>query len=203
MAITNLSTSSLVSGVKRRRVWDQTATTDGFFQIATTTLNVAASTVTFSSIPADYTHLQIRASYQTSRGTYPLDKIFIRFNSDSGSNYSCHNLKGDGSSASSGAENSTQIVDADSSSTTAASGGLVFGPLIMDILDYANTNKYKTIRMLKGFDTNGTVSGYGGRVGLISGNWRSTSAITSITFTVDNAANYSANSKFSLYGIKG
>ena len=203
MAITSLSTSSLVSGVKRRRVWDQTATTDGFFQIATTTLGSATSTVTFSSIPADYTHLQIRASYQTSRVTYPLDKIFIRFNSDSGSNYSCHNLKSDGSSASSGAENSTQIVDADSSSTTAASGGLVFGPLIMDILDYANTNKYKTILMLKGFDTNGTVSGYGGRVGLISGNWRSTSAITSITFTVDNAANYSANSKFSLYGIKG
>jgi hypothetical protein len=89
------------------------------------------------------------------------------------------------------------------SSTTAASGGLVFGSLIMDILDYANTNKYKTTRGIIGFDTNGTVAGYGGRVGLISGNWRSTSAITSITFTVDNAANYSANSKFSLYGIKG
>lgn len=202
MAISSLSTSSMVSGVKRRKIWDQSATTDGFFQIATTTLNVATSTVTFSSIPGTYTHLQLRASYQTSRGTYPLDKIFIRFNSDSSSNYSCHNLKGDGASASSGAENSTQIVDADSSSTTAASGGLVFGPLIMDILDYANTNKYKTVRMLKGFDTNGTVSGYGGRVGLISGNWRSTSAITSITFTVDNAANYSANSIFSLYGVK-
>jgi hypothetical protein len=174
-----------------------------FYQIATTTLGSATSTVTFSSIPADYTHLQIRASYQTSRGTYPLDKIFIRFNSDTASNYSSHNLKGDGASASSGAENTTQIVDADSSSTTAASGGLVFGALIMDILDYANTNKYKTTRALSGFDTNGTVSGYGGRAALISGNWRSTSAITSITFTVDNAANYSANSKFSLYGIKG
>jgi hypothetical protein len=173
-----------------------------FYQIATTTLGSATSTVTFSSIPADYTHLQIRASYQTSRVTYPLDKIFIRFNSDSGSNYSSHNLKGDGASASSGAENTTQIVDADSSSTTAASGGLVFGTLIMDILDYANTNKYKTTRALSGFDTNGTVSGYGGRAALISGNWRSTSAITSITFTVDNAANYSANSKFSLYGVK-
>jgi hypothetical protein len=203
MAITNLSTSSLVSGVKRRRVWDQTATTDGFFQIATTTLNVAASTVTFSSIPADYTHLQIRASYQTSRGTYPLDKIFIRFNSDTASNYSSHNLKGDGGGAYSGAENTDKITDGDMSSTTAASGGLFFGSLIMDILDYANTNKYKTTRGIIGFDTNGTVAGYGGRVGLISGNWRSTSAITSITFTVDNAANYSANSKFSLYGIKG
>ena len=203
MAITSLSTSSLVSGVKRRRVWDQTATTDGFFQIATTTLGSATSTVTFSSIPADYTHLQIRASYQTSRVTYPLDKIFIRFNSDSGSNYSCHNLKGDGSSASSGAENSTQIVDADSSSTTAASGGETYGGLVMDILDYANTNKYKTTRAMVGFDTNGTVAGYGGRISNLSGSWRSTSAITSITFTIDNAANFSVDSKFALYGMKG
>jgi hypothetical protein len=174
-----------------------------FYQIATTTLGSATSTVTFSSIPADYTHLQIRASYQTSRGTYPLDKIFIRFNSDTASNYSTHVVQGDGASATSSAENTDKITDRDMSSTTAASGGLVFGGLIMDILDYANTNKYKTVRSISGFDTNGTVSGFGGRVGLFSGNWRSTSAITSITFTVDNAANYSANSKFSLYGIKG
>jgi hypothetical protein len=174
-----------------------------FYQIATTTLGSATSTVTFSSIPADYTHLQIRASYQTSRVTYPLDKIFIRFNSDTASNYSTHVVQGDGASASSSVENTTSLTDRDTSSTTAASGGLVFGTLIMDILDYANTNKYKTTRTLIGFDTNGTVSGYGGRSGLLSGNWRSTSAITSVTFTVDNAANYSANSKFSLYGIKG
>jgi hypothetical protein len=174
-----------------------------FYQIATTTLGSAVSTVTFSSIPADYTHLQIRASYQTSRGTYPLDKIFIRFNSDTASNYSTHVVQGNGASAISDVEINTKITDRDMSSTTAASGGLVFGGLIMDILDYANTNKYKTVRSISGFDTNGTVSGFGGRVGLFSGNWRSTSAITSITFTVDNAANYSANSKFSLYGIKG
>jgi len=174
-----------------------------FYQIATTTLGSATSTVTFSSIPADYTHLQIRASYQTSRGTYPLDKIFIRFNSDTASNYSTHVVQGDGASAASSVENTTSLTDRDMSATTAASGGLVFGTLIMDILDYANTNKYKTTRTLIGFDTNGTVTGYGGRAGLLSGNWRSTSAITSVTFTVDNAANYSANSKFSLYGIKG
>lgn len=203
MAVSSFSNSGIKSGSKRNKIWDQSAVENSFFSIETVTLGSAQSTVTFSNIPQTFTHLQIRASYQTSRGTYPLDKIFIRFNSDSGSNYSCHNLKGDGGSASSGVENSTQIVDADTSSTTAAPGGLTFGALIMDIFDYANTNKYKTIRMLKGFDTNGTVAGFGGRVGLISGNWRSTSAITSITFTVDNAANYSANSSFALYGIKG
>jgi hypothetical protein len=173
-----------------------------FESISTVTVGTATTTVTFSSIPATYTHLQIRASYQTSRVTYPLDKIFIRFNSDTASNYSTHVVQGDGASAASSVENTDKMTDRDMSSTTAASGGLVFGTLIMDILDYANTNKYKTTRTLIGFDTNGTVVGYGGRAGLLSGNWRSTSAITSVTFTVDNAANYSVNSKFALYGVK-
>jgi hypothetical protein len=173
-----------------------------FYQIATTTLGSAQSTVTFSSIPGTYTHLQLRASLQTSRVTYPLDKIFIRFNSDTASNYSTHSVQSDGGSVTSDVENQSYLTNRDTASTTAATDGLVFGTLIMDILDYANTNKYKTTRALSGFDTNGTVAGYGGRFGLVSGNWRSTSAITSITFTVDNAANYSANSKFSLYGVK-
>jgi hypothetical protein len=203
VAVSSFSNSGIKSGSKRNKIWDQSAVENSFFSIETVTLGSAQSTVTFSNIPQTYTHLQIRASYQTSRGTYPLDKIFIRFNSDTASNYSSHNFKGDGGGAYSGAENTDKITDGDMSSTTAASGGLVFGALVMDILDYANTNKYKTTRGIVGFDTNGTVAGYGGRVGLISGNWRSTSAITSITFTVDNAANYSANSKFALYGIKG
>lgn len=202
MAISNLSTSSMVSGVKRRKIWDQSATTDGFFQIATTTLGSATSSVTFSSIPGTYTHLQLRASLQTARVTYPLDKIFWRFNSDTASNYSAHGVWGDGASATSAVENTTAISGFDNFTTTASPSSLGFGVLILDILDYANTDKYKTTRALSGFDVNGTVSGFGGRVGLTSGNWRSTSAITSITFTVDNAANFSADSQFSLYGVK-
>lgn len=173
-----------------------------FESISTVTVGTATTTVSFTSIPATYSHLQIRASYQTSRVTYPLDKIFIRFNSDTASNYSTHVIQGNGASATSSVENTDKMTDRDMSSTTAATSGLVFGGLIMDILDYANTNKYKTARSISGFDTNGTVAGFGGRAGLFSGNWRSTSAITSVTFTVDNAANFSVNSKFALYGIK-
>jgi hypothetical protein len=174
-----------------------------FESIQTVTVGTATTTVSFTSIPATYKHLQIRASYQTSRGTYPLDKIFIRFNSDTASNYSTHTIRGDGSAVESSVENTTSLTDRDMSSTTAASGGETYGGLVMDILDYANTNKYKTTRTIIGFDTNGTVAGYGGRTGVLSGSWRSTSAITSITFTVDNAANYSVDSKFALYGTMG
>ena len=70
----------------------------------------------------------------------------------------------------------------------------IFGTFIVDILDYANTNKYKTMRALDGFDANG--SGY---AVLWSGNWRSTSAVSTITITGGTFAQYSS---FALYGIK-
>ncbi len=173
-----------------------------FESISTVTVGTATPTVTFSSIPATFTHLQVRASLQTARANAPLDKVFWRFNSDSASSYSSHSLFGDGSSVTSSVENTTAISGFDNFSSAQSNSGLVFGTLILDILDYANTNKFKTTRALSGFDVNGTVSGFGGRVGLTSGNYRSTNAITSVTFTVDNAANFSVNSKFALYGVK-
>ena len=65
---------------------------------------------------------------------------------------------------------------------------------VVDILDCSNTSKYKTMRALCGTDTNG-----GGEVGLFSGVWQSTSAISSITISFSNIAQYST---FALYGIK-
>jgi len=64
----------------------------------------------------------------------------------------------------------------------------------MDIFDYSNTNKFKTSRELGGYDLNGS-----GGVGFISGNFRSTSAITSIAFAGTTFQQYSS---FALYGVK-
>jgi hypothetical protein len=82
------------------------------------------------------------------------------------------------------------------------STGGSFGVSIVDILDYANTNKYKTVRVLSGVDFNGTLAGYGGYVGPLSGNWRNTSAITSIKINAQTG-NFTQYSQFALYGIKG
>ncbi len=71
-----------------------------------------------------------------------------------------------------------------------AAGGL-------DILDYADTNKYKTCRLLWGQDLNG-----GGRVALQSANWQKTAAITQIDFSCATG-NFMQYSQFALYGIKG
>jgi hypothetical protein len=156
-----------------------------FESIATTTVGAGgSSTITFSSIPSTYTHLQLRC-FNLSGGSN------IRFNSDTGSNYARHYLWGDGATVTSGANTSqTSMAVMDYSGTSN-----IFTANIVDILDYTNTNKYKTVRTLSGTDTNGA-----GSVLLYSGLWLSTSAINTITITGGTAAQYSS---FALYGIKG
>lgn len=173
-----------------------------FFSIATATVSSGgAANVEFTSIPSTYTHLQIRAYAQTNRGTYATDSYYMQFNGDTGSNYNYGWVRGNGSSAAAYHYSSGQT----SAYIESASGTTVsptpFGVAVIDILDYKNTNKYKTIRTLSGTDVNGTVSGYGGFIYLSSGLWMNTNAITSIKLTGDNTfQNYS---HFALYGIKG
>jgi len=158
--------------------------------ISTTTVSTPVSSITFSSIPSTYTHLQIRLLAATSVA----DRFFkIQFNSDTATNYSWHYLQGDGATATAtaGATVAYGINGTGPNSTT------YFGAVVTDVLDYANTNKYKTIRSLSGADMNGA----GGYVQLFSSNWRSTSAITSITLS-PSSGNFNQYSSFALYGIK-
>lgn len=172
-----------------------------FYQIATTTLGSAQSNITFSNIPADYTHLQLRCMLQTNRGTYGRDTTLMQLNSDTGSNYSYHNLGGDGSSTYAGGVASSSFIALPQVSTSTA-GADYFGVIIIDILDYKDTTKYKTIRAIGGGDHNGTIATLGGTVSINSGNWRSTNAITSIKIYPDQGTNFSADSSIQLYGVK-
>lgn len=175
-----------------------------FYQIATTTLaNSTTSTITFSSIPQTYTHLQIRymAKGTSTGGGYPTG-LSLTLNADTTANYSNHNLRGDGASAASGYAGSGST-SADAviiiPGKATSNDNTTFGVGVVDILDYANTNKFKTLRGLNGGDFNGSGSVFFG-----SSNWRSTSAITSITLTCDATylTNFLTNSNFSLYGVK-
>jgi hypothetical protein len=168
-----------------------------FESIATTTLSTAASSVTFSSIPSTYTHLQIRCTIQEDAAGSAYDNLVIRFNGDSASNYSRHQLVGDGSAASAFALASRTFAVCGFGVRNAV-GASVFSPNVIDILDYANTNKNKTVRSLAGTDWNG-----GGSVGLLSAAWFSTSAVTSIVLSLDSSLNFTQYSSFALYGIKG
>jgi hypothetical protein len=169
--------------------------------ISTVTVGAGgSSSITFSSIPSTYSHLQLRWACITNRGTYAIDDIKVTFNSDTGANYSQHNLRGNGSTATAGSGVSQSYIYYDVSAGTSVSN--FFGVAITDILDYANTNKYKTTRALTGTDTNGAVAGEYGRVALQSGGWRSTSAINSITIVPFTGTQFNQYSSFALYGIK-
>jgi hypothetical protein len=123
----------------------------------------------------------------------------MRFNSDSGSNYSYHRMYGDGVNAGADPGVSQNQMYAIGMATDLNTTG-IFGVAIWDILDYANTNKYKTVRALGGFDNNRTSDA--GIVGINSGSWRNTNAITSVTL-FPNINEWSLGSTFALYGIKG
>jgi hypothetical protein len=167
--------------------------------IATVTVGSGGSaTIDFTSIPATYTHLQVRGFAQASTTTETFNPVYCRLNSDNtNANYYHHRLQGNGSSASSAAEQFPiigQIQDKFNSAQT-------YSGLVVDLLDYANTNKYKTIRSLYGGDINAA----NGIVGLSSTLWMNTAAITSITLTLVGGSSpiYTQYSQFALYGIKG
>jgi hypothetical protein len=170
-----------------------------FEPIASTTLGTATASVTFSSIPADYKHLQVRILGRTTRAAVSAT-ISLRFNGDSGATWSTHTLSGDGATTSSdgGGSRTYDYVGVCLCAGSSATAG-IFGAGIADILDYADTNKYKTIRTLTGKDVNGSA----GSVGLLSANWQDTDAITTILFTDSSFANLDTGTSIALYGIKG
>jgi hypothetical protein len=67
--------------------------------IATQTLGSAAASVTFSSIPQGYTDLILVCSPVSTTGSNTF--MWIRYNSDTGSNYSLTSMRGNGSTATS------------------------------------------------------------------------------------------------------
>lgn len=168
--------------------------------IATTTVGAGgSSTISFSSIPSTYKHLQLRYLARDTTGVADITGIVLRFNSDSGSNYTRHYLLSDGGGPYGGVSGSTTYINGGLvvSGGTAAS---IFATAVIDILDYSDTNKYKTYKVLSGAETNSTSpKGY---IDYESALWRSTSAVSSITITLATG-NYAQYSQFALYGIKG
>jgi hypothetical protein len=159
----------------------------------TTTMPSDASSLTLSSLntyASTYKHLQIRISAKTNRSA-GADDLTIRFNGDSAANYSTHVLMGFGSMLSYGYGGGSMFIPAAAArSTSGWSTGAV-----MDVLDAYSTTKNKVFRALSGEGS--------GAVGLSSGSWYNTAALTSIQFLPVYASSIVAGSRFSVYGIKG
>ena len=179
---------SPILGIMASAVSGNLTPTTGFVSIATTTVGAGgSSSISFGSIPSVYKHLQIRATiFNNATGG-----INIQYNADTGANYTYHQLYGTGSGAFS------------NSGTSQNSGYIAYNNAagayptvsVVDILDYQNTNKYKTHRSLAGVDVNGS----GGALTFFSGLWLNTAAISSINII----GTFTQYSSFALYGIQG
>ena len=173
--------------------------TTAYASIATTTLSSSQSTITFSSIPATFTHLQIRGITRCTKPDTGAENVVMAFNSDTTyTNYRTHLLQGTGAVA----ETSDLQVSSFYSNAGLTIGdnatASIYSATIIDILDYSNTNKNTTVRVLTGIDVNGS----GGLIRLASSVWLNTSAITSISLNPRSANDFKQYSSFALYGIK-
>jgi hypothetical protein len=174
--------------------WNPWEPQGAFDALSTVTVGAGGvASIEFAGIPQGYKHLQIR---YIARGSSSDNVFYLRCNSDSTSgNYANHLLYGDGSSAAASAsltEPGTTYVSLSNSSRLAST----FAAGVVDILDYANTNKYKTQRALTGREDNSA-----GIVILASGLWKNTAAITSVS-CVPVTGNFAEYSQFTLYGIR-
>ena len=141
--------------------------------------------------------------YLVSKGIANNEIVFsaVNFNKDFGVNYTRHELGGPGG----GTVAPYGVAD--------LSGGAlqrfpfrqtndnIYGVAIGDILDYSNSNKFKTLKNIGGFDKN-SASGVVGDVYMNSFLWRSTEPISTISLTT-GAWNWKQHTRISLYGIKG
>ena len=149
--------------------------------------------ITFNDIPQTYKHLQIRGIVRCSVAS---DNILIRFNKDGATNYSWHVLRGDGANATATWVGPTSAGELGWTTYSGLTSN-AFGAMIIDILDYGNSLKTKTVRTYGGGDTNG-----GGLMTLNGALWKSLDPINSITINM-GSGNFTEYSRLSLYGIKG
>lgn len=153
------------------------------------------ASIVFAGIPSGYRHLQIVTLENITNSFNDQGYSSIQFNGDTLSNYSRHQVTGNGATPGTygvGGQTSSSygfayLVNANSS---------YMASNIIDITDYASSTKNKTYRSLSGMDFNGS-----GFTGLFSGARFKTEPITSIRL-FNTTGSFRQNSQFALYGIK-
>lgn len=167
--------------------------------IATVNVGSGGSTsISFTSIPSTYQHLQIRGIVRNDASGGGGAEATLQFNSSTSNYVTLHQIYGSGSSAVASADLTQPSRIYPSFNPKSGTTANTFAGLIIDVLDYGNTNKNKTVRTLTGWDSNGD-----GFIIFRSGLWMDTSAISSITIGMESTFKLAQYSSFALYGIKG
>ena len=161
-------------------------------------LEVDTASVTFSSL-GSYEHLQLRMSARHNNDGGGGHMVYLRFNSDSGGNYTSTFMN---------AYNGNNINPNRYSGQTEVygggrqSGGLDpaadYGVSVVDIYDYANTNKNLSLLQLSG-----VTKGYNNAAYIMTGSslWNNAAAVTSI-LVYPPSGDFRRGTQISLYGIK-
>ena len=164
--------------------------------ISSNVLTSSAASVTFSSIPATYTDLVVRASVRTDFSS-AYNNYRLRLNADTSSLYSYTRIVGvDTLAVSSRGSANTSILNGAANSD--ASTANTFTSLEIYIPNYLSTSN-KPISIISNEEDNATEAYIAATAGL----YRNTSAITSISIdSVTTSINLVSGSSFYLYGIK-
>jgi hypothetical protein len=170
------------------------------FYEAIQTVTVAsggASSVTFSSIPQTYKHLEISYVGRSTANGMVYGRMAANGDTTS-SNYTAHDFFAYASgAAASHYGNQSGLAIQKFTGSDAPTGS--FGMGVATIADYSSTTKNKVSSTWGGVMVNNTSQP---EADLVTGVWFSTSAITSLTIQL-STGNFVAGSQFALYGIKG
>ena len=195
MAITSIKTGSSFTNLQKYNdfLGPNAAYDPGATWLIERVTPTSGTSVTFSSIPSTYKNLQLRMKVNTSSTG---DTIYIRLNGDTGTNYTRHYLQGNGTTATAVGNTGRSYMQVGGWSTNTANT-TISCCIISDLIDYANTSKYKTLRTSSGIDKNGT-----GDMVLASNLWISTAAVSSITVALDTNS-FASGTSIALYGMVG
>jgi hypothetical protein len=158
--------------------------------IESKTLGTAQAQIDFTSVPQDGTDLVLWLS-ATGSGTG--DSLIVRFNNDTGNNYSWRRLSGDGSNTSSDSASSVSYILGPQITTATTTN---FGSTSMYVPNYSG-NTAKSVSFDGVTETNATTS----QQNLLAGLYTQTTAITTVSLRTFNANNFSIGTIASLYKI--
>ena len=175
-----------------------------FTVIDHTELGASASSWDVTSIPTDgtYDHLMLKVSSRTDEVGQILDDWGLRFNADTGSNYSRTHLVGWTATPASGQATGQTSINYMWGNTGPSATANTFGVLTVWIPHYANTANFKQA-LCSWAGENASTTDYRWAVGLTAGLWSDTSAIDQITLFDISAADFVQYSTFTLYGVTG
>ena len=187
-------------------VWNPWEPQGAYDALSTVTLSSTTASIDFAGIPQGYKHLQLRALFRTTRATYNIDDIDLAFNDvTTGGKYAVHyiegNIQNNGTVNPYSTASANKMFYIATGTTTVATS--TFGVAVIDILDYANTSKNKTVRSLSGADANGGASSYFPTVRFASGLWMDTAAVNKITLNSSyGSSSFASGTQFTLYGVR-